>query len=84
MNNKDSDIPDLCVSTIRSINIQTPDDWYIKERTWHPKAVQEGLKKFIDELMVEWGLKEKWGRIEKLKIPQNMNRFSNNHKNFKN
>jgi RNA recognition motif-containing protein len=82
MNSKESEIPDLFISTIRSINNQTPKEWNIEERTWHPKTVQEELKNFITELMVEWGCEEKWGGIEKVNIPKNMSRYASTYFGF--
>jgi len=79
MNSKQSQIPDLFVSTIRSINSQTPKDWSIERRTLHPKAIQEELYKFITELMLEWKVEDKWGGIEKINIPKNMSRFASTY-----
>jgi hypothetical protein len=82
MNNKEIEMPDLFVSAIRSINSQTPRDWSIEQRTWHPKSVQEELKKFITELMTEWRVEEKWGAIEKLNIPKAMSRYASTYYGF--
>jgi hypothetical protein len=82
MNEKDSQTPDLFLSTIRSINSNTPREWKIEERTWHPKAVQEELYKFFTELMQEWDVAGQWGEIEKINIPKNMSRQASTYFGF--
>ena len=82
MSSQHSEIPDLFISTIRSINSQTPKDWSIEQRTWHPKTIQEELHRFLTELMIESGFQEKWGGVDKINIPKNMSRQASTYIGF--
>lgn len=72
----------MFLSTIRSINSNTPREWKIEERTWHSKSVQEELYKFFNELMQEWDVAKQWGEIEKIYIPKNMSRHASTYYGF--
>lgn len=83
MNNEDSAIPDLFVSTIRSINSKDSKRVEKRRKNVAPKKrVQEELYKFFNELMIEWKVERQWGPIVKINIRKIMSRHASTYYGF--